>query len=150
VLGVASQRAAGAHSYLVTPAHTRHARKVLGPGSVLAPEHKVVLETDAEAARAIGRPYVQNSYLQRRNYVNNLLRLGYTEQDVQEGGSDRLIDDLVLHGTPEKIARGLAEHRAAGADHVGVQVFVWSRRRSHDGISCTGVRPPLKVARVWR
>ncbi|WP_233225759.1 LLM class F420-dependent oxidoreductase [Amycolatopsis sp. CA-126428] len=123
VLKLAAERSAGAHPYLVPVTHTRHARAILGAGKLLAPEHKVVVDDDPVAARAIGRPYVRTPYLGLRNYVNNLLRHGYTEADVAGGGSDRLIDDLVLHGTPETIAKGLLSHVDAGADHVAVQVL---------------------------
>ncbi|MDQ7805063.1 LLM class F420-dependent oxidoreductase [Amycolatopsis sp. A133] len=123
VLKLAAERTAGAHPYLVPATHTRHARSILGAGKLLAPEHKVVVDDDPVAARAIGRPYVQTPYLGLSNYVNNLLRHGYTEADVAGGGSDRLIDDLVLHGTPETVAKGLRAHLDAGADHVAVQVL---------------------------
>ncbi|MET8849302.1 LLM class F420-dependent oxidoreductase [Amycolatopsis sp. NPDC004625] len=123
VLKLAAERTAGAHPYLVPAGHTRHARAVLGAGKLLAPEQKVVLDDDPVAARAIGRPYVQTPYLGLSNYVNNLLRHGYTEADVAGGGSDRLIDDLVLHGTPEAVVKGLRSHVDAGADHVAVQVL---------------------------
>ncbi|WP_410587978.1 LLM class F420-dependent oxidoreductase [Amycolatopsis sp. lyj-23] len=123
VLELAAERTAGALPYLVPPAHTRRARAILGAGKLLAPEQKVVVDEDPVAARAIGRPYVQTPYLGLRNYVNNLLRHGYTEADVDGGGSDRLIDDLVLHGTRETIAKGLRSHVDAGADHVAVQVL---------------------------
>jgi probable F420-dependent oxidoreductase len=122
-LRLAADRAAGSHPYLTVPAHTRAARRLLGPGPLLAPEHTVVVDTDPAAARRRGRAFVGDPYLRRSNYVNNLLRLGYDETDVTGGGSDRLIDDLVLHGSPETIARGLAGHLAAGADHVAVQVL---------------------------
>jgi probable F420-dependent oxidoreductase len=122
-LRLARDRAAGTHSYLVVPDHTRHARDVLGPGTLLAPEHTVIISTDAGHARAIGRDFVANPYLGLRNYVNNLLRHGFTPADVADRGSDRLIDALVLHGTPQTIATGLTAHLEAGADHVGVQVL---------------------------
>ncbi|WP_328603822.1 LLM class F420-dependent oxidoreductase [Amycolatopsis sp. NBC_00345] len=122
-LKLAADRTLGAHPYLVTPAHTGHARKILGPDVVLAPEHKVVVEEDAAAARLIGRPFVEKPYLGLRNYVSNLRRLGYTEEDVAGGGTDRLIDDLALHGSPSTIANRLGEHLAEGADHVGVHVL---------------------------
>ncbi|WP_326565583.1 hypothetical protein VSH64_27375 [Amycolatopsis rhabdoformis] len=105
------------------PAHTKRARGVLGEGPLLAPEHKVVVDDDAVAARAVGRPFVHKPYLGLSNYVNNLRRLGYSEADVAGAGSDRLIDDLVLHGTPAGIRGRLAEHLDAGADHVGVHVL---------------------------
>jgi probable F420-dependent oxidoreductase len=123
-LQLARDRATGAHPYLVVPDHTRHARHVLGPGALLAPEHKVVVSADAGHARAIGRDYVADPYLGLRNYVNNLLRHGFSSADIADRGSDRLIDDLVVHGTPETIATRLTAHLEAGADHIGVQVLV--------------------------
>jgi probable F420-dependent oxidoreductase len=122
-LRLARDRAAGTHPYLVVPDHTRHARDVLGPGTLLAPEHTVIVSTDAAHARAIGRGFIANPYLGLRNYVNNLLRHGFSPADIADRGSDRLIDALVLHGTPETIATGLTAHLEAGADHVGVQVL---------------------------
>ena len=123
VLRLAAERSAGAHPYLVTPEHTRQARQILGDGPLLAPEQKVVLETDPVQARAIGRPYVQNPYLGLTNYLNSLRRLGWTDADFADGGSDALIDALVVHGDAAAIARGIAAHLDAGADHVAVQVL---------------------------
>jgi len=122
VLRLAAERAAGAHPYLTTPEHTAKAREQVGHSVFLAPEHKVVLTTDPEEARAIGRQTVDH-YLGLSNYVNNWLRLGFTQDDVRRPGSDRLIDAVVAHGTPEAIARRLNEHCAAGADHVAIQVL---------------------------
>ncbi|WP_406816998.1 LLM class F420-dependent oxidoreductase [Mycobacterium sp. M23085] len=122
VLRLAAQRSAGAHPYLTTPEHTAKARDLIGNTVFLAPEHKVVLSTDVEQARAVGRETVK-TYLDLTNYVNNWLRLGFTEDDVRQPGSDRLIDAVVAHGTPEAIAQRLDEHLAAGADHVAIQVL---------------------------
>ena len=117
VLRLAAERTAGAHPYLVTPEHTRWAREILGEGPLLAPEQKVVFDTDPERARAIGRPRVQQPYLGLTNYLSNLRRLGWTDADFADGGSDALIDALVLHGDAGTIAR------EAGADHVAVQIL---------------------------
>lgn len=117
VLKLSADRSAGAHPYLTTPEHTAEARSILGPDKVLAPEHKAVLETDPATAREIGRPPVNNPYLQLRNYTNNLKRLGYTEEEIGNGGSDRLIDALVAHGGADAIASRLREHLDAGASH---------------------------------
>jgi probable F420-dependent oxidoreductase len=122
VLGLAARRSAGAHPYLTTPEHTAKARELVGGAVYLAPEHKVVLTTDAAKARAIGRRTVE-FYLGLSNYVNNWLRLGFTEADVRKPGSDKLIDAVVAYGTAEDIARRLAEHLEAGADHVAIQVL---------------------------
>ncbi|MEV6913273.1 LLM class F420-dependent oxidoreductase [Amycolatopsis sp. NPDC051071] len=122
VIKLAGDRTAGAHPYLMTPEHTRQAREILGDGPLLAPEHKVVLETDLEKARAIARPGVQY-YLGLVNYTNSLRKLGFTDEDLAGEGSDKLIDALALHGDAETIARGITAHIEAGADHVGIQVL---------------------------
>ena len=122
-LRLAADRTLGTHPYLVVPDHTREARQLLGPDVAIAPEHKVVAETDADIARSIGRPFVADPYLRLQNYTNNLRRYGYTDDDINDGGSDRLIDALVLHGTIDAIATGLRAHLDAGADHVAIQVL---------------------------
>lgn len=122
VLELSAARSAGAHPYLTTPEHTRQAREHLG-SALLAPEQKVVLDDDPARARVPGRDAVNNPYLQLKNYVNNLKRLGYPEQEIVDGGSDRLIDDLVAHGDAQQIAARLNEHVTAGADHVAIQVL---------------------------
>ncbi|MCT7658145.1 LLM class F420-dependent oxidoreductase [Mycobacterium deserti] len=122
VLKLAARRSAGAHPYLTTPVHTGEARNLIGPTVFLAPEHKVVLARDAEASRKIGRETV-DFYLNLSNYLNNWKRLGFTDDDVAKPGSDRLIDAVVAHGTPEDIAKRLNEHLEAGADHVTIQVL---------------------------
>jgi probable F420-dependent oxidoreductase len=122
VLRLSAQRSAGAHPYLTTPEHTAKARELVGSSVFLAPEHKVVLTTDRDEARAIGRRYLEY-YLGLSNYVNNWLRLGFTENDVRKPGSDKLIDAVVAYGTPDAIAQRLNEHLEAGADHVAIQVL---------------------------
>jgi probable F420-dependent oxidoreductase len=122
VLQLAAERSAGAHPYLTTPEHTGTARELIGPSVFLAPEHKVVLSTDAAAARAAGRDAV-GFYLGLSNYVNNWHRLGFGDRDVRAPGSDRLIDAVVAHGTAEDVAARLGEHLAAGADQVTNQVL---------------------------
>ena len=122
VLKLARDRSAGAHPYLTTPEHTAQAREQVGNTVYLAPEHKVVLTTDAEKARELGRQTV-GFYLSLSNYVNNWRRLGFTADDVTAPGSDKLIDAVVAYGTPEAIAARLNEHLAAGADHVTIQVL---------------------------
>ncbi|HZA08712.1 LLM class F420-dependent oxidoreductase [Mycobacterium sp.] len=122
VLKLAAKRSAGAHPYLTTPEHTAQARELIGRTVLLAPEHKVVLSTDPEEARAVGRDTV-GFYLNLSNYVNNWKRLGFTDADVAKPGSDRLIDALVAHGSADQIAKRLNEHLEAGADHVAIQVL---------------------------
>jgi len=122
VLALSAERSAGAHPYLTTPEHTAYARGLVGNSVFLAPEHKVVLSTDADEAREIGRQTVE-FYLGLSNYVNNWRRLGFSDDDVRKPGSDKLIDAVVAYGTPEAIAARLNEHLEAGADHVAIQVL---------------------------
>jgi probable F420-dependent oxidoreductase len=117
-LRLAADRTAGSHPYLTTPEHTRQAREIVGDGVLLAPEQKVVLDTDAQRARGIGRPVVDRPYLHLVNYRSNLLRLGWSEADLDNGGSDALIDALVAHGDAATVAGRLTAHLDAGADHV--------------------------------
>jgi probable F420-dependent oxidoreductase len=120
MLQLAAQRSLGAHTYFVTPEHTRFAREQVGPDALVAPELAVVVETDDDAARTAAREYAA-LYLGRRNYTNNLLRFGFTERDIADGGSDRLIDAVIPHGSAEQIAEVVRAHREAGADHVALQ-----------------------------
>jgi probable F420-dependent oxidoreductase len=122
VLKLSARRSAGAHPYLTTPEHTATARQLMGPEAFLAPEHKAVLTTDAEKARAVGRKALE-IYLNLTNYLNSWKRLGFTDEDVAKPGSDRLVDAVVAYGTTDAIAARLKEHLAAGADHVPVQVL---------------------------
>jgi probable F420-dependent oxidoreductase len=122
VLKLSARRSAGAHPYLTTPEHTATARELMGPDAFLAPEHKVVLTTDTEKARAVGRKALE-IYFNLTNYLNNWKRLGFTDEDVAKPGSDRLVDAVIAYGTTDAIAARLREHLAAGADHVPVQVL---------------------------
>lgn len=124
MLRLAAHRSAGAHPYLTTPRHTAFAREILGAEPLLAPEQKVVLDEDAGRARGIARRTVANPYLRLVNYRTNLLREGWSEDDLAGAGSDRLIDALVLQGDgPAAVARGLVAHLEAGGDHVAIQVL---------------------------
>jgi probable F420-dependent oxidoreductase len=118
MLELARDRASGAHPYLVPPEHTALAREALGPGRLLAPEQSVLPGDDLEGARA----FVAD-YLRLPNYVNNLRRLGFGDEDVSGAPSDRLVRALVAMGSPEQIAARVSEHHAAGADHVTIQVI---------------------------
>jgi probable F420-dependent oxidoreductase len=123
VLRLSGERTGGAIPYLVPPEHTRQAREILGQEPLLAPEHKVVIDDDATRARELGRHRVQKPYLGLTNYTSNLRRLGFTDADLGDGGSDRLVDALVAHGTAEMVAVQLRMHLNAGADHVCAQLL---------------------------
>jgi len=121
MLALAGARSLGAHPYFVPVEHTARARRILGPGPLLAPELAVVLERDRGRARELARGY-SAPYLTLPNYVQNLRSLGFDEEDVAGAGSDRLVDAVVARGDEAAIADRVAEHLAAGADHVCVQV----------------------------
>jgi probable F420-dependent oxidoreductase len=127
VLGLARDRSAGAHPYLVTPEHTQQAREILGSGALLAPEQTVVLETDPDRAREVARDTLSR-YLVLPNYTRNWLRLGFTEDDLLNGGSDRLVDAMVAWGDEDAILSRIAAHHDAGADHVCVQLVTLEPR----------------------
>jgi probable F420-dependent oxidoreductase len=120
MLALAAERAAGAHPYFVPVEHTRVARSVLGDGPLLAPEMACVVDPDPVRGAEAARQYAA-SYLRMSNYTRNLLSLGFTEHDFADGGSDRLIDAIVPHGTAEEIVPVALAHLEAGADHVCLQ-----------------------------
>jgi probable F420-dependent oxidoreductase len=120
MLDLAAQRSLGAHPYFTTVEHTRFARERIGPDALLAPELAVVVDADPESGREHARAFAA-SYLRMTNYTGNLLRLGFTERDVADGGSDRLIDAVIAHGPADAIAETVHAHLEAGADHVCLQ-----------------------------
>jgi probable F420-dependent oxidoreductase len=131
VLRLSAERTAGAHPANATPEHAARARAIIGPNALLAPVHNVVLTAPdapgAEEARAIGRTALDR-YFNLTNYVSNWKRLGFTDADVTRPGSDKLIDAVVAHGTPEDIAKRLSEYLSAGADHVAILVHGGSEK----------------------
>lgn len=135
MLELAAEKADGVHPYNVTPEHSARARAVLGPDKLLAPDQKVLLETDPEVARGIARQRLAGP-LAMPNYVNNLRRLGFGDDDLGGGGSDRLVDALVAWGPVDQIVARLHEHLDAGADHVAINV-----------LAADTTRPPLEQ---WR
>ena len=122
MLALAAERADGAHPYNVPPEHTARAREILGPEKLLAPEQAVLLETDPVEARRIARGHLA-IYLDLPNYMNNLRRFGVTDDDIADGGSDRLVDTLVAWGGVDAVRARVQAHLDAGADHVAVQVL---------------------------
>ncbi|MHA6794043.1 TIGR03620 family F420-dependent LLM class oxidoreductase [Pseudonocardia bannensis] len=127
MLRLAAERTEGAHPYFVTPEHTARAREILGAGPLLCPEQAVVLETDPARAREIGRVYT-SVYLNQPNYVNSIRELGFTEEDLRDGGSDALVDALVAWGDADRVLDRVRAHLDAGADHVAVQALGAHRR----------------------
>ncbi|MYR05540.1 TIGR03620 family F420-dependent LLM class oxidoreductase [Gordonia sp. SID5947] len=126
MLTLSAERSRGAHPYLVTPEHTAIARTALGADALLAPEQTAILTTDRDEARSIGAPWLQG-YLAMPNYANNLRRLGFSEDDLQSV-SGRLFDAIIAWGDESAVLARIDEHRAAGADHVCVQVLQADQR----------------------
>ena len=120
MLALAAERTRGAHPYFVPPEHTARAREILGRGPWLCPEQKVLLQTDASEARRVARQHMQ-IYLGLPNYRNNLAWLGFGDEDLDAGGSDRLVDAIVAWGDEQVLARRIQDHFDAGADHVCIQ-----------------------------
>jgi len=122
MLELAASHADGAHPYNVTPEHTAQARKILGAGKLLCVEQKVMLESNGDVARDVGRK-VLATYLGLENYVSNWRRQGFTDADFEGGGSDRFIDAMVVWGDAQTIKARIREHWSAGADHVCIQTL---------------------------
>lgn len=126
---LARDRAAGTIPYLVSAEQTARSRELLGEAPLLAPELKVVLESDPGRARGLARDYLA-IYLGLPNYTTNFLRNGFTEQDLADGGSDRLVDAVFAWGTDARIRARIDEFIAAGADHVALQIVDGEPRES--------------------
>jgi probable F420-dependent oxidoreductase len=137
MLDLARTRSAGAHPYLVTAEQVGQARDRLGDDALLAPDLKVVLDTDTDRARATARGYLA-MYLALPNYTQNLLRSGFTEDDLADGGSDRLVDAVFALGDEDAAVRRAEEFFAAGADHLALQA-----------VTAGAVRTTLPLAE-WR
>jgi probable F420-dependent oxidoreductase len=121
MLAMAAERSAGTHPYLTIPSQTREQRTTLGPGALIAPEQTVILDTDLDAGRRVARRFL-DAYLGMVNYTSTMQRGGFTAEDVAGGGSDRLVDAIVVHGDAAVLAAAVRAHLDAGADHVCVQV----------------------------
>ena len=122
MLELAATRTSGTHPYLVTPEHTATARAAVGPDALVASEQAVVLDTNPDTARATARTHLE-IYLGLPNYTNNWKRVGFTDDDLADGGSDRLVDALVAWGDEDAIVARVQAHRDAGASHVCIQAL---------------------------
>lgn len=135
MLALARDRSLGAHTYHVNTAHTAAAREILGPDAFLGVEHPVLLEPDPARARATAREHL-GPYLNTPYNLAKFRRLGYSDEEIEHGGSDRLVDDLVFWGDVDTVTDKLRAHVAAGADHVAVQVI--------------GIEPGRSASAHWR
>jgi probable F420-dependent oxidoreductase len=122
MLDLAARRTVGSHTFHVTPEHTALARQALGPSKLVVPGQVVTLTKDPDVGRARGRGFLAH-YLELPNYTNNLRRLGFDDDDLGGGGSDRLIDALIAWGGDDEVAARVHAHRDAGADGVCVWVL---------------------------
>lgn len=138
----------GAHTYFVPPEHTELARDVLGPDPLLVPELAVVFDSDPTAARAIAREHASH-YLARENYARNLAALGFDDDDLRSGGSDRLVDSIVAWGDSARIAARVVQHLDAGADHVAVQVLTRNGALSVADVDRVGELAAVVSATSW-
>ncbi len=120
MLQLSAERTQGAHPYLVPPEHTAWAREVMGPDAWLCVEQKVLLETDAAKARGVARQAIE-MYLGLPNYRRSLQRFGFTDEDLADGGTDKLVDAVVAWGDADAIAARVQAHHDAGASHVCIQ-----------------------------
>ena len=119
MLELSATAADGAHPYWTTPEHTAEAREIIGPDALLCVEQKVVLSTDADAARAAGIAAL-GMYANLPNYRNNWIRLGFTDDEIEQR-ADRFVDHVVVWGDEDRVRAGVQAHYDAGADHVCVQ-----------------------------
>ncbi|MFN8525978.1 MAG: LLM class F420-dependent oxidoreductase [Chloroflexota bacterium] len=150
MLELAATRTLGAHPYFVPVEHTQRARQIMGPNALLAPEQAVILETNRERAYAIARAHTV-TYTASVNYGNNLKRLGFTDDDLVNGGSDRLIEAIIAWGTIEQVAARVKAHLDAGADHVCVQVLNSAAPRPAVGATpVRGIPPATPPLEQWR
>lgn len=122
MLGLARDRAAGAHPYFVPVEHVARARAILGPDALIAVELAVVLDTEASSARATARRHT-SVYVDLPNYTNNLREFGFVDADFADRGSDKLVDAIVAWGSVDTVVARAAAMHDAGADHVCIQVI---------------------------
>lgn len=121
MLQLARERSAGSFPNHFTPEHTAMARDALGPDGWLAVNQSVLLERDPDVARALAREELQ-LHASLPNFTNSWKRVGFTDDDIATL-SDRLVDAMVAWGDVDLIAERVAEQRAAGADHVTLDVM---------------------------
>lgn len=119
---MSARRSLGTIPYFTSVDHTRFSRQTVGPDALVIPEIACVLDEDVERARATAREYA-SLYLGLRNYTNALLEHGFEGADIEDGGSDRLLDHVIPHGTAADIAAAARAHVEAGADHVALQTI---------------------------
>ena len=122
LLGLARDRAAGAHPYFVPAEHVAKARETLGPDKMIGDELAVVLDPTPSSARETARRHTA-VYVTLPNYTNNLRDFGFGDDDFAERGSDRLVDAIVAWGSLDTVAKRVSAMRDAGADHVCIQVI---------------------------
>src|SRR5260370_4441381 len=103
-----------------TPELTARVRAAVGPGKSVYVIQKMLLETDAAKARAVGRAMF-SFYTRLPNYANSIRTLGFSDDDLANGVSDRLVDALLAWGTGEKRRDAPEAQFRAGADHICIR-----------------------------
>ncbi|MFD0420710.1 TIGR03620 family F420-dependent LLM class oxidoreductase [Streptomyces parvus] len=129
MLELAAHRTRGAHPYFVPVRHTAEARRIMGPDAFLGVEQAVVLDTDPDRARTVATEHVAMYVHGAPHQEANVRRLGFGDEDITGTPSRRLVDAIVAHGDADRIRERVAEHLAAGADHVCLQVLTASPSR---------------------
>lgn len=120
MLAFAAERTLGAHPFFAPAENTKRSREIMGPDAWLCPEQKVMLESDPEKARARARQAMAGPLIMP-NYRKNLMRCGFEEHELDDGGNDRVVDAVVAWGDEAALVRRVQEHRDAGATHVCIQ-----------------------------
>ena len=118
MIELAGERTLGTHTYFVPPEHTARTRAALGPDKWICVAQAVILESDADRARAVARNYMRTYVPALPNYTENLRSLGWTDADFADGCSDRLVDAIVAWGDEKAIVARIKAHLDAGASHV--------------------------------
>ena len=127
MLALAATATDGAFPYLVPESYVAGARARLDeaaaaagrPRPLLVVSLPVLRETDATAARAAARRYLDR-YLGLPNYLNSLREAGFGDEELAKPGSDRLVDALVAWGDDDTLRSRLRAMLDAGADQVAM------------------------------
>jgi alkanesulfonate monooxygenase SsuD/methylene tetrahydromethanopterin reductase-like flavin-dependent oxidoreductase (luciferase family) len=119
MIALAAELADGIFPAGLPPKFSAHARRLLGPDKLLVVGLGFTVDADADRARAAARDSVAAGIARSPSRAAALVDLGFTADEVA-AVSDRLVDALSGHGSPERIAALIREHLDAGADHVAL------------------------------
>lgn len=119
---LSAERTLGAFPYNITPQQARLSRAAMGGKGAIICEQKVCLTTDPVLARKVAREAL-SFYMGLPNYVNNWFRLGFDQSDLKDGGSERLLDAMVVWGSADQIKTRFKDYFDKGADQVVIQAL---------------------------